>query len=677
MSQPQAPESRPTSDEAGEGEPRSSFQRIKRLLIGKPKDLDDPKLFHQMSLVAVLAWVGLGADGLSSSAYGPEEAYRALGEHTYLAVFLAMATAFTVFIISRSYHYIIEHFPYGGGYVVSSKLLGAYPGLLSGCALLVDYVLTISISIASGGDALFSFLPVSVAYLKFPIEVAAIVALIVMNLRGVKESVTVLLPIFLLFVFTHVFIILVGVVTNLGRLPAVAQSTIDGVHQGVQTLGVWGLVLLFLRAYSMGGGTYTGIEAVSNGVNIMQEPKVATAQKTMVYMAASLAFTAGGILLCYQLAGTQHVPGMTMNAVLIGQIAGGFHIGIVPLGHWFVVISLLSETLLLFVAAQAGFIDGPRVMANMALDNWLPRRFASLSDRLTIQNGVLLIGAAALSTLYITSGSVSRLVVMYSINVFLTFSLSNLAMCRFWRRRAPAPGRVRILGTHVVALLLCCSILIVTVLEKFTEGGWLTILLTSLLFGLCLLIKGHYRHVATGFQTLTDALANMPSSSSRVAGPLDPAKPVAILLVGGYSGLGVHSLLSILRSFPDLYKAFHFVSVGVIDTGNFKGKAEVENLRQACEAALAQYVSLANKLGFPATSAYAVDTDVAEAAEELCTEGARRYRRNMVFAGKLVFEQERWYYRLLHNETATELQRRLQWKGQPMVILPVRVIEKR
>src|SRR5919201_1294609 len=135
-------------------------QRIKRILLGRPKDLQDPHLFRHISLAAFLAWVGLGADGLSSSAYGPQEAFKNLGEHTYLAVFLAAATAFTVLIIAAAYSRVIEHFPFGGGgYVVASRLLGPRAGVVSGSALLIDYVLTISVSIAAGGDAVFSVIP--------------------------------------------------------------------------------------------------------------------------------------------------------------------------------------------------------------------------------------------------------------------------------------------------------------------------------------------------------------------------------------------------------------------------------------------------------------------------------------------------------------------------------------
>ena len=182
----------------------SRFAWFKDILLGKPKDPLDPQVFHQISLVAFLAWVGLGADGLSSSAYGPEEAYLALGQHSLLALPLAIMMAITVFVISASYSQIIELFPTGGGgYLVATKLLGEKVGLVSGSALVVDYMLTITISVASGADALFSFLPASVQGLKLFTEIFLILGLIFLNLRGTKESVQFLLPIFLLFVLAQ------------------------------------------------------------------------------------------------------------------------------------------------------------------------------------------------------------------------------------------------------------------------------------------------------------------------------------------------------------------------------------------------------------------------------------------------------------------------------------------
>ena len=183
--------------------------RVKTVLIGKPRDLADTSIYHTLSLVAFLAWVGLGADGLSSSAYGPAEAFGTLinPDYTYLAIFLALATAITVIVISLCYSHIIEEFPTGGGgYLVASKLLGPRVGVVSGCALLVDYALTITVSIAAAGDALFGLLPPDWQFAglthhdaKMLAEVSVILILIVLNLRGIKESVMVLMPIFMVF----------------------------------------------------------------------------------------------------------------------------------------------------------------------------------------------------------------------------------------------------------------------------------------------------------------------------------------------------------------------------------------------------------------------------------------------------------------------------------------------
>jgi amino acid transporter len=235
---------------------RLGLTSLKNLLLGKPKDPLDPQVFHHISLIAFLAWVGLGADGLSSSAYGPEEAYLALGQHYLLALPLAILMALTVFIISASYSQIIELFPTGGGgYLVATKLLGQSAGLISGSALVVDYMLTITISVASGADALFSFLPLAVHEIKLPTEIFLIFGLIFLNLRGTKESVQLLLPIFLLFVIMHAIAITLGVGTKIGELPSIASQSVQKTVGDIRTIGIWATLGILLHAYSLGGGT--------------------------------------------------------------------------------------------------------------------------------------------------------------------------------------------------------------------------------------------------------------------------------------------------------------------------------------------------------------------------------------------------------------------------------------
>jgi len=646
-----------------------------RAVLGEPRDVRDPRTYHNISLIALLAWVGLGADGLSSSAYGPDEAFRALGPHAYLAVALAGATAVTVLVISIAYSQIIRRFPFGGGgYVVASQLLGARWGVVSGAALLVDYVLTISVSIASGADQVFSVLPPAWHRWKLAAAGLVILLLVVLNLRGVKESVSILAPVFAAFLLMHAVLIAGGLATHAGEVPRVAREVSGGFRQGLGTLGAVGLFAVFLRAYSMGAGTYTGIEAVSNGLQIMREPRVRTATRTMVYMAVSLAATASGILLLYLLFRVAPVEGKTLNAVLLERFAGAWRLGGVNVGYGFVAFTLATEAALLFVAAQAGFIDGPRVMSNMAADRWLPHRFAQLSDRLTIQDGVLLMGGAAIATLVYTRGDITRLVTMYSINVFVTFSLSQLGMVRYWLRTRGG-HRGRGLAIHGVALALCAGILAGVLYEKFEVGGWVTVAVTGAVVGLCLAVRRHYDRVREGFRRLDEVMGGLPAAYDGPPKPLDPKAPTAVLLVGGYGGLGIHALLSVQRLFPRHFGNFVFVSVGVIDAAAMKGVDEVDRVRERTEAALRGYVELARGLGLPAEYRMRVGTEAVSEAEALCAGIAKEFPRSIFFMGKLISQREGFFFRMLHNNTADQLQRRLQFAGMNAMLLPVRAME--
>jgi len=691
------------------------WKKIRAFLFGAPKDVRSEKTFHSISLVAMLAWVGLGADGLSSSSYGPDAAFREImtpgHDYSSLAAFLALGTALTVFIISYAYTRIIEHFPSGGGgYVVATKLLGPRFGVVSGSALLVDYILTITTSIAAGGEAVFYLIPRHwfgkaamtlsiddigtwldpVQRTKVTIEILAIAILIVLNIRGVKESVATITPIFAAFVLTHAVLLIIAIGGHFGDIGAVTRQAGDNLHGTVRALGVFGALALTVRAYSLGGGTYTGIEAVSNGVPIMREPKQRTAKRTMMLMAVSLSITAGGIFLSYLLV---HVapnfddPTKPMNAILLDRVAGSWHLGGFDVGYWFVLVALCSEAGLLFIAAQAGFVDGPRVMANMAIDSWLPHRYAALSERLSMQNGVILMGGTSIAALLYTHGNVERLVVMYSINVFLTFSLSNLGMARFWvKHRAEHADWLKHLPVHIVGLALCMTILVVTSVVKFAVGGWLTLVVTSLLVAVCFWIKRHYNMVVAAIRRLDVELADplpdldgapKPSvanlDEAAVSTRLDRHHPVAVLFVGGYGGLGRHALLTLLRMFPGHFKGIVFCSVAVIDSGVFKGIGEVHELERRTQQALDKYVQYAAWLGLPAESTFSTGIEVAVQAEKIATDLIQKYPRGLFVAGQLIFEEETFVTRILHNETAFTIQRRLQHAGVPMVVLPVRL----
>jgi len=652
------------------GEKPPFGQRLKRFLLGAPRNLADKTLFHRVSLVAFLAWVGFGADGLSSSAYGPEEVFRALGEHRYLAVILAVVVASTVLIIATAYKRIIEEFSSGGGgYAVATKLLGEKPGMISGCALLVGYVLTITISLAAAGDALFSFLPSSWHYAKLPFEILLVLIMTTLNMRGVRESVIPLTPVFLIFVLTHAVGLIGGIAAHAAQLPEATRQVSSGFQLGAQTLGMGGMFLLLAHAYSLGGGTYTGIEAVSNGVPLMREPKVETAKKTMNYMGISLALTASCLLVNYLLWNVEPMEGKTLNAVFFEKLVKGL-----PGGTVFLVLTLFSTSAVLVVGSQAGFFGGPRVLANMAIDSWMPHRFSALSDRLTVQNGILLMGFSSLVALVYTRGDVHLLVVIYSINVFLTFSLSMLGMSRFyWRRIKEGKAGKRRLAHFLVGLFLCLTILTITSIERFGQGGWITLLVTGCVITLCFFIRRHYRKSAAALAKLYANLGEIPLQPDVKVPPLDPKKPTAAVLVASYGGVGIHTVLNIFRTFPGHFKNLIFLSVGVIDSGSFKGSEAVEALTKETETALSNYVELAKKLGIPATYRMAIGTDAVEEAEKLCLEASQTFPQITFFATKVIFQREKWYHRFLHNETAYAIQRRLQWDGKTMVVIPARV----
>ncbi len=655
------------------------LKKLRNLILGAPRDVTDPHVFHHVSLIAFLAWVGLGADGLSSSAYGPDEAYRALGGHTHLALFLVLMTAVTVMVISIAYSNLIQHFPGGGGgYLVATKLLGPKVGLVSGCALLVDYVLTISVSVAGGCDAIWSFLPPGAVSWKLGTEVAILLFLVILNLRGVKESVTFLTPIFMLFLVTHAVMIGYAFISRVPQMPVIFHDAATDLRAslGAPEVGLFGVFAVLMRAYSMGGGTYTGIEAVSNGVSMLREPRVKTGRRTMLLMAISLAITAGGILFGYLLVDARPVEGKTLNAVLLEKLFLAWHVGGVPVGQGLVILTLVAAAMLLFVAAQTGFLDGPRVLANMAVDSWMPHRFAQLSDRLVTNNGIYLMGLAAIATLIYTRGDITMLVTMYAVNVFITFSLTELGMSKHWIEvRKSEPKWKRLLGIHGLGLVMCATILTVTVVEKFFAGAWVTLVVTGAVITFSALVRRHYNRVNADLKRLDEILtAPLPPGHVADEKPMVKSAQTAVLTVSQFSGFGLHQLLSIQKLFPNYFKNFIFISVGVVDSGNFKGGEEIKKLENDTRAQLERYVAWCREHGLKADYRMDLGTEAVQAVEDLCREVGKEFPRAIFFTGKLIFQREKWYHRLLHNETAFAIQRRLQFDGLQTIVLPIRAL---
>lgn len=627
-----------------------------------------------MIIIAFLAWISLGADGLSSISYGPEEAFLALGSHTQLGLYLALATALTVFIIAMAYNQVIELFPSGGGgYKVATNLLGSPAGMVSGAALIIDYVLTIAISVACGVDVIFSLLPSAFQHYKLIAAIALLLMLIVLNLRGIKESTKILLPIMAGFFISHALLIGYGIFAHAAGLPELIPDTLNETASLAKETSWIFVASLFLRAYSLGGGTYTGIEAVSNNVNTLAEPRVLTGKLSMLFMALSLAFTAGGIIVLYLLWDVKPITGHTLNAVTFQAI-----ISTLDLPAWLnfstLGLVLLLEAGLLLIAANSGFLGGPAVMAHMAADSWVPRHFRQLSSRLVTQNGILLMGIGALLILIWSNGSVSLLVVLYSINVFLTFSLTLLGLTvHWWRDRRSVRNWKRKLALSLLGFSVSSSILLVTLIEKFSEGGWVTVLITGVVIILCLLIHKHYAETKTKLREIEKLFALSIKTGACLPKKLDPELPTAIFMVDENRGVGIHTIMWVMRLFPGHFKNFIFLSIGEVDTQSYDSDATIRTMQYKTENTLCYYASFCEQQELEASWRMAYGTDPVQALDELSQEISSEYPNSVCFSANLIFAKDNFLVRWLHNQTALNLQRRLHKRGQQMVILPMKV----
>ena len=398
----------------------------------------------------------------------------------------------------------------------------------------------------------------------------------------------------------------------------------------------------------------------------------------MRYMAISLAVVAGGLMLGYLLYQVRFQPGKTLNAVLLQNLTSGWNPHV---GYIFLLVTLISEAVLLFVAAQTGFLDGPRVLANMAQDRWFPFQFSLLSERFVTQNGILLMGGAALLLITLSRGSVRFLVVLYSINVFITFCLSQLGMVRhWWQVRNQAKGWLKKLLVNGVGLCLTTFILFSVLIIKFHEGGWITIFITGSLVAVAMLIKRYYKRtmkLLVRLDNLVHAaeIAKSVESKDGEKGPephYDPESKTAVILVNGFNGMGLHTLINVRRLFGDI-RNFVFIKAGIIDAGNFKGVDAIAELKAHVQDELDHYVSFMKVQGFYAEAFSTIGTEIADDISGMAYEIFERYPNSVFFGGQIVFPQDTIFTKMLYNYTTFAVQRRLHQNGIPFIVMPVRV----
>jgi amino acid transporter len=645
------------------------------VVLGSRRNPLDPTVRQRTRLAVLLAWAGLGANGFSAACYGPEKAFVALGGHTELGPLLALIMVVSVVVIALAYSQMFELFPNGGGsYRVTSQLLGPQFGLVSGAALLIDYVLAISVSLASGTDAMFSVLSLNAQSYKLPVELALTILLTGLNLRGLHVAIWFLLPVAFAFVFVHALLIISGVGAMAPQLSGHVTEAFSGFAQLSQTTNWAFVVALLVRAYALGGSTFSGVEAISNNVNLLAEPRLKTGRLTMVCVAVTLAFIAGGFMLLYCLWHIQPLPGQTLNAATFGAMLPGLGLA-GSTGRAVMFLTLALEAAILLVAANSVFIFAPSLLANMAADSWLPHQFRNLSVLLVRQNGVTFIGGCALAILAWTRGDLGLLVVFYSINVFLSLALAKVGLTRYWwsERRKSAKWWRRML---IAALGFCVAagILIVTLTEKFFEGGWATLSLTLLVIGGCIVIRRHYDWI-TERRREVDQLFALPQTELDTIRPIETRAEggTAVLLATDHWGPAIHTLLWIQRLFPGQFRNIIVVSVVEVDASAMGAVETLARLTFVRDAAMTQLEGFCAKCGLTATRVVGFGTDPAKELERLLRQTVANVPGCVCFANKLILPPRRRLGEWLHNQTALGLQRRLHAQGIPLMVLPLRL----
>lgn len=652
--------------------------------MARKKSKKDPmalETWRHAALVAVLAWAGVGADSLSSANYGPEEAYKSLhlSGHEPLVLWLAGITALTVVVICLAYVQVIRLFPNGGGgYKAATHLVHPYAGLLSGSALVVDYSLTIAISVAAATDALFNLAPLEWLQYK-PFAVAAGLGLLLfINLRGVRESVTVLAPIFFGFLLTHVVLIGFGLAAKSDELVSAVVNAEKHVTSTTAEGGIWALIAVIATAYAAGAGTYTGIEALSENAHTLKPPRAKTGARAMALIALSLAVIAGGIMLLYTVWLPELQEGKTLNAVVFEQTLAQLFpdaeiVRSIALG-----VAMLFAASLLLVAASSGFLGGPTVLAWMAIDKWAPHSFAHLSNKLVAQNGVLTMGIAAGALLLFTGGQVHSLVVLYSINVFLTFSLSLTGLARYnLTHRHDVKFGVWLSRTVIslVALLVAVSILITLFVAKFSQGAWVAVLVALMLAACGWWVRDHYRRFDKSMEKSFDELLIRDPSAAANAEQLKNARmkrPVGIV-TGAHGAAGLHALMHAQRLFRGQFDSVIIISAGEVDAEAYGGHEALERLKHQVGERCARIVAWSRDHGMPAKVYTGFSTDAVETLEELCLKVRKDFPNIVFVATRPITRPHSWASTLLHGGTALSLQRRLHGHDAPLIVLPMRV----
>ncbi|HFM9329491.1 TPA: APC family permease, partial [Enterococcus faecium] len=595
---------------------------LKRLLVGKPlKSAENDE--HKLTRFAALAL--LSSDALSSIAYGTEQIVVVLVALSAAAIWYSLPIAAFVIILlislTLSYRQIIHAYPHGGGaYVVSSENLGKNAGLISGGSLLIDYMLTVAVSVSAGAEAITSAVPALYGH-QVAISVTIVLLLMMLNLRGLRESAS-----FLLFpVYTFILVISLLIVVGLynivtGAVPLQATALPGAAVPGVS-------IALILRAFSSGSSSLTGVEAISNAVPFFKKPRAKNAAATLTMMALILGFFFVGITFINYWYGI--VP--EKEVTVLSQI------GKAVFGHGILYYVLQFATaLILAVAANTGFSAFPVLAYNLAKDKFMPHMYQDRGDRLGYSNGIITLALGSIVLLFIFHGSTERLIPLYSIGVFIPFALSQTGMVVKWKKEGKrwlSKSIANITGAFI-------SYAIIAILFVYRLGDiWPFFIIMPIVMFIFYKIHDHYKKVAEQLRLENDAKLH------------DYDGNTVLVLVGNVTRVNIGAL-NYARSIGDYVVAMH---VSLDEDVEKEKEIEAEFKKHFPDV----------RFSIVHSSYRSIENPIIRYVDIVSKNAAKQNYTTTVLIPQFV-PNRRWQ-NILHNQTSLRLRLRLSWRENIVV----------
>jgi amino acid transporter len=609
---------------------------VKRVLVGRP--LATTEMEHQR-IPKTIALAVFSSDAISSTAYATEEilfvvavggSSLALGLNTLIPIGIAVALLLTIVI--TSYRQTIFAYPSGGGsYVVSRENLGENPSLVAGASLLVDYILTVAVSISAGVAAIVS-IPAFQDLEKHRVALGLIliVGISLANLRGIKESGRIFA------VPTYIYIAILGALVSYGLF---RSFVLDDIHRinpapfaaaGNNIVGGSLSILILLRGFSSGAVALTGVEAISNGVPAFRRPESRNAATTLVWMGLILGTLFMGVQILAHHLGPYPSEKVTVMSQLGTAVFGS--------GTVLYVVLQFATAAILTLAANTAYADFPRLSSIIAHDGYLPRQLANRGDRLVFSNGVLVLATAAGALIIAFGGKTNALIPLYAVGVFLSFTLSQAGMVRHHQKERE-PGYKRNMVINAVGSAATLVVLLIIGVSKFSEGAWIPIVVIPVIVFGFKLIHRHYQTVAEGLRVTPDYKPRRMNHT-------------VVVLVGG-----VHRGVLEALAYAQSLSPNHLIAVSVVSE-----EADQEKLEELWD----EY-----RIDVPLEIVYSPYRELTRPILRYIDELDARWENDVITVLLPEFVVRHWWGNILHNQTALLLKGRLLFrKGTVVTSLP-------